>query len=899
MSALEIEAVGSVDQEMTEWNRPYREAFTDSLEAVAIIDRQGRYIWQNAAHQRLLGRDDASLLQRTAAQELGQGAHMAIQRGLTAEGVFHGQCRLRLGEREALVKVSALGVAGSQGRAGAVLILHRSDIAMPADYGQRFLSEASSAIASSLDYEETLRNLTRSLVPAFADRCSIFECDQAGRIRPVAGAHRDPRVDAILRECVGRCLPLGQRKHPIAIAVRQRRAQLVREVEQDWLEMIVEDPAKRAELEDTRPSSLIAVPLIASGQVRGALSLAIVGVERRYGEADLAVAEELGRRASLAIENARLFAAERSARADAEASQQRLEFLAEASNVLSASLDYLTTLRTVARLVVPRLADWCTVDMLNDDGSMTRVAVVHRDPKKVEWARQLHCRYPERDNEERGVSRVLRTGLSELYSHIDDAMLVGAAQDEAHLKLLREAATESAMIVPLVARGRTLGVISFITTSESNRRYRPEDLAFAEDIARRVAQAVDNARLYTQLQDALKVKEQALSQAEQAKHAAETANARKDHFLAVLSHELRTPLTPVLAAVTSMDGQALSDAMQWSLQMIRRNVEMEARLIDDLLDLTRIERGKLELILEPVDVHELLRRTVETCEPNVRAGSLTVSMELRAVNASVRADSGRLQQVFWNLLSNAVKFTPPGGWIIIRTSDEGENGVRVDVVDTGIGIESAVMPRLFDAFEQAEGSITRRYGGLGLGLTISRALVEAHGGKLTAVSAGEGRGTTFSVRLQAERMSARSRDAGPERLPKAGLRSLRILLVEDHADTIRVLSRLLRSQGHAVTTANTVADAVKAYGAGEFDLLISDIGLPDGTGIDVMREARRRRPVAGIAISGFGMEADVARSKQAGFSEHLVKPINFQRLEMLIGEMAYPGGGPECPRDSS
>jgi two-component system CheB/CheR fusion protein len=388
-----------------------------------------------------------------------------------------------------------------------------------------------------------------------------------------------------------------------------------------------------------------------------------------------------------------------------------------------------------------------------------------------------------------------------------------------------------------------------------------------------------------------------------AKQAVEAASQAKDQFLAVLSHELRTPLTPVLATVSTLEAQpALARDLRDGLAMIRRNVELEARLIDDLLDLTRVARGKLELHAQWVDAWEILNHAIHICcAPEVGSGRLRLEMGLTPGDHRVWADGPRLTQVYWNLLNNAVKFTPTGGAITVRSrieADAGGNQLVVEVSDTGIGIEPETLPRVFDAFEQADRRITRRFGGLGLGLTVSKAIIELHGGRLTAASAGRGHGSTFTVRLPvgsggdavaaAADSAADLAGASGEAAPSAE-RALRILLVEDHADTAAAMADLLELLGHRVTVAGSVAAGLAAAdeseAAGGLDLVLSDIGLPDGSGLDLMRELVRRYRLKGIALSGYGMEEDLRKSRDAGFALHLIKPVTLQALKAAIGQV--------------
>ena len=361
------------------------------------------------------------------------------------------------------------------------------------------------------------------------------------------------------------------------------------------------------------------------------------------------------------------------------------------------------------------------------------------------------------------------------------------------------------------------------------------------------------------------------------------SNLAKDQFLAMLSHELRTPLTPVLASALALESEpALPQDVQESLQMIRRNVELEARLIDDLLDLTRIDRGKVQLNFEVVDAHTLLQNALEICQAEIDRKHLRRSLNLGARKVHLRADPARLQQIFWNLINNAVKFTPSDGQISISTSNTSKGELRVEIADTGLGIEPDSLPKIFDAFEQ--GGRTQ-LGGLGLGLAISKALVEAHKGTITAQSAGRNKGSTFTlVFLTSEKAAAQIAPAVSPKLPAH--QAMRILLVEDHEDSNRSLTNLLRRRGYHVQSALDFQSALDLGTKGEFDVLISDLALPDGSGIDLMQTLQSTRPILGIALTGFGMENDVRKSRDAGFQHHLVKPIDLNKLDLLIQESA-------------
>jgi signal transduction histidine kinase len=366
------------------------------------------------------------------------------------------------------------------------------------------------------------------------------------------------------------------------------------------------------------------------------------------------------------------------------------------------------------------------------------------------------------------------------------------------------------------------------------------------------------------------------------------ANAAKDQFLALLSHELRSPLSPVIAMVGELEAELPdSKPVREALEVVRRNVELEARLIDDLLDVTRIAKGKLQLSFETICVHQLLQRAYEICREEIAAKNLEAKFHLRATQTYVEGDPARLQQVFWNLVKNSVKFTPEKGQITIETLNPTPDKIEVRVIDTGIGIEPEKIGKIFNAFEQGQTEITRRFGGLGLGLAISKALIDAHGGKIRVESPGKDRGAIFSLELKTVVTPAgtdgerKDQPIRPER-ELAVVRHRRVLLVDDHHDTCIGMKRMLERRGYEITIAHSADQAAEKVRTQDFDLLISDIGLPDRSGYDLMREVRLNKNLPGIALSGFGTEQDVNQARAAGFSEHLTKPINFERLERTI-----------------
>jgi two-component system CheB/CheR fusion protein len=369
----------------------------------------------------------------------------------------------------------------------------------------------------------------------------------------------------------------------------------------------------------------------------------------------------------------------------------------------------------------------------------------------------------------------------------------------------------------------------------------------------------------------------------------EQANEAKDRFLAILSHELRTPLQPIIHAASALlrDPRLPADLLE-DVRTIQRNVQLEARLIDDLLDLTRIVNGKLSLERHSVNIESVITRAVDICEPDVMGKRQRLSVRLNAQRKWVHADPGRLQQVLWNLIKNAVKFTPAGGEIVVETLDSMENGSAgrciVRVTDNGIGIAPDALPRIFDAFEQGSDDVARKHGGMGLGLAICKLLVERHDGTLSAQSDGNGRGATFTLAIPTADAPPAAADGPRGAYTAKPTRKLRILLVEDDQDSNYVMSKLLRNVGHDVTSATDCASARARLAEDAFDVLVCDLGLPDGNGLDIM-STHRSSGLRGLALTGYGSDKDIDASLAAGFQVHLTKPVTLEQLVQGIGKL--------------
>ena len=404
-------------------------------------------------------------------------------------------------------------------------------------------------------------------------------------------------------------------------------------------------------------------------------------------------------------------------------------------------------------------------------------------------------------------------------------------------------------------------------------------------LAAKVGEFSGNVRLSSQVTKGIR-EQSRIRKIEAEKDAAERANKAKDDFLAMLSHELRTPLTPALAAASYLADYAgkLPADFREELATIRRNVQLEARLIDDLLDFTRIIRGKIELRFEIVDAHRVVREILEVIGDSIIEKELDVAVSLSALEHHIWADPVRIRQVYWNVVRNAVKFTPARGHISIQSSNDEQGRFQLKVSDKGIGIEPDQRSQLFNAFAQGSRSITREFGGLGLGLTISKSLLDLHRGTIAVESLGKDQGAAFTITLDTLHEREITNELRPGDVPDTS-KTLRVLLVEDHADTRRTLSRLLSRCGHMVSSTDHVESALKLLDSKRFDAVVSDIGLPDRSGYELMSVAKERHHLKGIALSGFGMEEDVQRSLAAGFDHHLTKPVDFRNLTTLLSEI--------------
>jgi PAS domain S-box-containing protein len=605
--------------------------------------------------------------------------------------------------------------------------------------------------------------------------------------------------------------------------------------------------------------SLLGIPMVLEDRVIGVVQVGTVK-GRDWTDGDVELLRLVADRLALVFQHRQLYVRERQARSAAEAAEQRSTFLANASKLLASTLDYEATLKSVALLAIPALADWCVVDVLQEDQSIRRMAATHVDSAMEERLRAAGERYPIRLDTPHPIAMVMRTGQAEVIPEITDSLLAAIAQDAQHLELLRSLEPRSLMVVPLQARGRILGAISFCSRRQG-RRYGPTELALAEDLALRAALAVDNARLYREVQE---------------------ADRRKDEFMTILAHELRNPLEPMVNALHVMEDAGASEEEDSRMRaIVARQTRHLARVVDALLDVARIRTGKITLQREGVDLRDVARHCLETLQASGKARLHDVSLSLTAEPVVIEGDPMRLEQALGNLLDNAVKFSPPGASIRLSVDrDAGQAVIRVQ--DRGAGIAPEMVGRIFEPYHQVQATPDRPHGGLGLGLTLVRALVERHGGSVTGRSAGPGQGSEFTVQLPLLRVD----EPGTiQAAPAVTSVPRRILIVDDHEDSRASLRVLLEMAGHHVAEAKDGPGAVSTALAFWPEVAFIDIGMPDMDGYEVARQIRavpKGREMVLVALTGYGEPEDRKRARRAGFDGHLLKPVEPDRLAYVL-----------------
>ncbi len=548
--------------------------------------------------------------------------------------------------------------------------------------------------------------------------------------------------------------------------------------------------------------------------------------------------------------------------------EESSRYLAAASAALAGVVDYESTLQKIANLAVPYFADWAAVDVA-DNGGLRRLAVAHEEQTKIELAHELARHYPPDLQAAGGIGAVFRTGKPEITGEIRDEMLVAGAKDERHLRLIRALGLKSFICVPLVVSGSPLGVLTF-ATAESGRRYTDADLALAMDLANRAAIAIENTRLYDALRE---------------------TDRRKDEFLATLAHELRNPLAPIrnsLQILKTPDVDA--PTVERSLEMMERQVEQLVRLVDDLMDVSRVMRGRIELRRERIELSAVVARAIETVQPLIDAHRQRLTLQVSDDSLPIEVDQLRMAQVVGNLLTNAAKYTELGGRIDVNATRDKDAAV-LRIRDNGIGIDPKMLPRIFELFVQVDQATTRSQGGLGIGLTLVKNLVEMHNGTVEAHSEGVGKGSEFVVRLPLvakQRAPTAGGESGRQTPEAPSPSGFRLLVVDDNRDAANSLALLLKLQGHEVRVAYSGIAALETARTYRPDMVFLDIGMPDMDGYEVARRLRQEPGLEKIvlaALTGWGQQEDRRRAAEAGFNHHLVKPPEPKTLEAVLAEL--------------
>ncbi len=567
-----------------------------------------------------------------------------------------------------------------------------------------------------------------------------------------------------------------------------------------------------------------------------------------------------------------------------QAQKATLEFLVEAGELLSSSLDYRSTLARLTRLLVPRLADWCAVHL--DDGT-ENMPIAHVDPAKAELVRELYRRYPVPKDADWGYPHVVQTGEPQLMTSLPAGFSVGIARDAEHLAMLEKLGSCSWIVVPLKVQSTIFGALT-LAFSDSGRHYLHADLGLAVEVARRAAVAIDNARLYE------------LSQKERSRF--EAATRAKDEFVATVSHELRTPLNAILGWLRLMKNGALPEEKRaHAFDVIERNANAQNQLVADLLDISRITTGKMRINLTQVDMATIVGMAIDGIRPAAEAKGISIEVDIDASETVLRADGDRLEQVAWNLLSNAVKFTPKNGSVRVELRRV-DSELELVVADSGEGIAPTFLPHVFESFRQSDATAARAHAGLGLGLSIAKHIVELHGGHIQARSDGAGRGASFTTRLPVrpvtstaiagDRVPATKGPTEPEPLPvnATGVR-VRVLVVDDDQDARDLLGFVLESCGMEVRSAGSAVEALTALETYDPDVIVSDIGMPGQDGYSLIRSIRMlpsesKKNVPAVALTAFARNEDRTRALVAGFNVHIAKPVEPATLVATVRDLA-------------
>ena len=748
-----------------------------------------------------------------------------------------------------------------------------------------FLAQVSAVLSSSLEYEQTLQSVAKLAVPYFADWCSVDLLNDDRTISRVAVAHCDPDKVKFGWELAQRFPRHLDDGYGMAKVMQTGQVEIAIEITDEQLVAAVPNAEYLEILRGVGLKSCIIAPLQARGRVLGSISFVFTESDRRYRLGDIALAEDLAQRAAIAIDNARLYHETQQAKLAAQLAANRTARLLTVMMALSESLTSAQVAQVIIEQGMSALGASCgLVAVLNQDASELEIiqAIGYEHVGDFQRSFSIHAPYP--------LAEAVRTGQPVWLETIENRIARYPHLAQAYAK----AGSKAWISVPLLIEGQAVGglSLSFSTVPQLSE----SDRAFVLALAQQSAQSIDRARLYESEQ--------------QARAQAEAANRIKDEFLAVLSHELRTPLNPILGWTRLLRRGTLdSGKTAAALETIERNAQLQVQLIEDLLDISRILQGKLSFNSTPINLKTTLTAAIETVRLAAEAKNIQIQTQLEPTVGNVLGDAARLQQIVWNLLTNAIKFTPAGGRVEVKlsladeepgTRDKGQRTkdklAQIQVRDTGKGIKPEFIPYVFDTFRQADSSITRTFGGLGLGLAIVRHLVELHGGTVKAESSGKGQGATFTVTLP---LLARSKDVNIEHKEALSLRTqtsplagLCILAVDDEVDNLELVQFILEQAGAKVICVTSATDALQQLNESKPDVLIADIGMPQMDGYQLIRQIRQLSPEQGgqigaIALTAYAGVINQQQALAAGFGMYLPKPVDPETLVQTIEQLLF------------
>jgi PAS domain S-box-containing protein len=744
------------------------------------------------------------------------------------------------------------------------------------ELAEKFLSEASTALASSLEYETTLATVAGLAVPGFADWCAVDIADETGRtLQRLAVAHANPEKIRWAHEIYCKYPPDPNDPNGIYQVLKTGKSQFYPEIPEELLRQSARDEEHLEIMLQVGIRSALTVPLKVRGNVLGVITFVTAESGRHFTSEDLLLAEDLASRAALAIDNARLFRVERETRRAVERTSDFLTRLHDVSTSLSQALTPEEVTRAVIEQAAKTLGAYAGI-VVRLCENRSELEIVN----SVGFSREIINRWQKFDiSEQVPIADAARTGkavfIGSMEAFHEEYPMIGPLASITGSKALAA--------LPMIVKEQIIGAMGF--SFLETRNFTEDDRAFMMALAYQCAQAFERANLY---ENERRLRRQA-----------ETASRMKDEFLATVSHELRTPLNAIVGWANILSSHRTDpEISERAVETITRNAHAQAQIIEDILDVSRIITGKLSLKAAEIELTPVIETALESIKPAARTRDIRLVADFAPEPMIIWGDADRLQQILWNLLSNAVKFTPPGGEVRISLR-ETDSGAQIQVSDTGQGIEPEFLPFVFDRFSQADATTARKFGGLGLGLAIVRHLVEMHGGSVRAESEGAGRGAVLTVNLPQLSMKQ------PQKIPislhggeevsayadfSQSLEGISLLVVEDDADSRALLVTVLESAGAEVLAVDSAASALDAMKDFKPRVLISDIGMPGEDGFSLIRRVRENEQngerIPAIALTAYARDEDRQKSLDAGFHKHLAKPFDSVVLVSAIIELA-------------